>query len=119
MVLADLWAALAVARSCRFHFLGLVLPAREGSLVCGAKAEAVVLVKPSSRWAGHRVRQGGVVRDPVAHADALEAVDQQPPQQWDWLALQGWWAPHRSLVRLATMNTLLWLRPGSQLEFSK
>jgi 23S rRNA (cytidine1920-2'-O)/16S rRNA (cytidine1409-2'-O)-methyltransferase len=68
---ADPWPDLAVA-DVSFISLSRVLPALRGLLL--PEAEAVLLVKPQFEVGRGRVGKGGVVRDPQAHADALEAV---------------------------------------------
>ncbi|MCP9928034.1 TlyA family RNA methyltransferase [Cyanobium sp. CH-040] len=79
---SDLFAAgdprpdLAVA-DVSFISLALVLPALLGLLqptAQGAGVDLVVLVKPQFEVGRGRVGKGGVVRDPAAHADAIEAV---------------------------------------------
>ncbi|MCU0528182.1 MAG: TlyA family RNA methyltransferase [Cyanobium sp. Prado107] len=79
---ADLYATadprpdLAVA-DVSFISLALVLPALLGLLEPvgpGAGVDLVVLVKPQFEVGRGRVGKGGVVRDPAAHADAIEAV---------------------------------------------
>jgi 23S rRNA (cytidine1920-2'-O)/16S rRNA (cytidine1409-2'-O)-methyltransferase len=68
----DPWPDLAVA-DVSFISLVLVLPALR-ALLEPAGAEAVLLVKPQFEVGRERVGKGGVVRDPVAHADAITAV---------------------------------------------
>jgi 23S rRNA (cytidine1920-2'-O)/16S rRNA (cytidine1409-2'-O)-methyltransferase len=68
----DPWPDLAVA-DLSFIGLSLVLPALRRLLRAGP-AEAVVLIKPQFEVGRGRVGKGGVVRDPGAHADAIEAV---------------------------------------------
>ncbi len=63
---------LAVA-DVSFIALALVLPALRGLLAPGP-AEAVLLVKPQFEVGRERVGKGGVVRDPLAHADAIRGV---------------------------------------------
>jgi len=70
----------------------------------------VVLSNPSFEVGKARVGKGGVVRDPVAHADALEAVITARPQHRTWLACRAG-GLHRSLVRAGNHEYLLWLRP--------
>jgi 23S rRNA (cytidine1920-2'-O)/16S rRNA (cytidine1409-2'-O)-methyltransferase len=67
----DPWPDLAVA-DLSFISLCRVLPALRGLLA--PAAEAVLLVKPQFEVGPQRVGKGGVVRDPAAHADALEQV---------------------------------------------
>jgi len=62
---------LAVA-DLSFISLTRVLPALRSLLAEGS--EAVLLVKPQFEVGRERVGKGGVVRDPQAHADALETV---------------------------------------------
>jgi 23S rRNA (cytidine1920-2'-O)/16S rRNA (cytidine1409-2'-O)-methyltransferase len=68
----DPWPDLAVA-DLSFISLRLVLPALRGLLRPG-DSEAVVLVKPQFEVGRERVGKGGVVRDPAAHVDAIQAV---------------------------------------------
>jgi len=63
---------LAVA-DVSFIALALVLPAL-GRLLQAERREAVLLVKPQFEVGKDRVGKGGVVRDPLAHADAIRAV---------------------------------------------
>ncbi|MCP9916837.1 TlyA family RNA methyltransferase [Cyanobium sp. ATX 6F1] len=63
---------LAVA-DVSFISLALVLPALKG-LMAPEGQEAVLLVKPQFEVGRARVGKGGVVRDPEAHVDAIEAV---------------------------------------------
>ncbi|MCT0230572.1 TlyA family RNA methyltransferase [Synechococcus sp. CS-1324] len=69
----DPWPDLAVA-DLSFIGLPLVLPALRRLLHPAGPAEAVVLIKPQFEVGRERVGKGGVVRDPRAHADAIEAV---------------------------------------------
>lgn len=75
----DPWPDLAVA-DLSFISLTRVLPALKALLRPGPGdqaedgPEAVLLVKPQFEVGPARVGKGGVVRDPVAHADALEGV---------------------------------------------
>lgn len=75
----DPWPDLAVA-DLSFISLTRVLPALRALLRPGPGdtaadgPEAVLLVKPQFEVGPARVGKGGVVRDPVAHADALESV---------------------------------------------
>ncbi|TWB95120.1 23S rRNA (cytidine1920-2'-O)/16S rRNA (cytidine1409-2'-O)-methyltransferase [Synechococcus sp. Ace-Pa] len=108
----DLWADLAVA-DLSFISLALVLPALRRLLVA-EQAEAVVLVKPQFEVGKARVGKGGVVRDPVAHADALEAVITAAAAQ-DWLAAGLVASPITGPA--GNHEYLLWLRPGSQQSF--
>lgn len=68
----DPWPDLAVA-DVSFISLALVLPALR-ALLQPSGAEAVLLVKPQFEVGRERVGKGGVVRDPVAHAEAIRAV---------------------------------------------
>lgn len=67
----DPWPDLAVV-DVSFIGLALVLPALRRLLL--RPAEAVLLVKPQFEVGRARVGKGGVVRDPAAHAGAIEAV---------------------------------------------
>ncbi len=69
---ADPWPTLAVT-DVSFISLRLILPALR-RLLHGPEAEALVLVKPQFEVGKDRVGKGGVVRDPVAHQDAIETV---------------------------------------------
>ena len=70
----DPWPDLAVA-DVSFISLTRVLPALRGLLRPGADgAEAVLLVKPQFEVGRERVGKGGVVRDPLAHRDAIATV---------------------------------------------
>jgi len=64
---------LAVA-DVSFISLALVLPALVGLLQPGAGWDLVLLVKPQFEVGRGRVGKGGVVRDPVAHGDAISGV---------------------------------------------
>jgi 23S rRNA (cytidine1920-2'-O)/16S rRNA (cytidine1409-2'-O)-methyltransferase len=64
---------LAVA-DVSFIALGLVLPALLGLLQPQAPVDLILLVKPQFEVGKGRVGKGGVVRDPVAHCDAIEGV---------------------------------------------
>jgi 23S rRNA (cytidine1920-2'-O)/16S rRNA (cytidine1409-2'-O)-methyltransferase len=64
---------LAVA-DVSFIALELVLPALVRLLAPGVGAELVLLVKPQFEVGRDRVGKGGVVRDPVAHVDAIRGV---------------------------------------------
>ena len=68
----DPWPTLAVT-DVSFISLRLILPALR-RLLSGDDAEALVLVKPQFEVGKNRVSKGGVVRDPVAHQDAIETV---------------------------------------------
>ena len=103
----DPWPDLAVA-DVSFIRLALVLPAL-GRLLLGQRREAVLLVKPQFEVGKERVGKGGVVRDPHAHADAIEGV-------MEAALAEGW----RSCGVVASPITgpagnheyLLWLRSG-------
>ena len=70
----DPWPDLAVA-DVSFISLTRVLPALHGLLRAGADGvEAVLLVKPQFEVGRERVGKGGVVRDPLAHRDAITTV---------------------------------------------
>jgi 23S rRNA (cytidine1920-2'-O)/16S rRNA (cytidine1409-2'-O)-methyltransferase len=70
----DPWPDLAVA-DVSFISLTRVLPALRALLRPGANGvEAVLLVKPQFEVGRERVGKGGVVRDPLAHLDAVTAV---------------------------------------------
>ena len=103
----DPWPDLAVA-DVSFIRLALVLPAL-GRLLQEQQREALLLVKPQFEVGKERVGKGGVVRDPLAHADAIEGVMAAA-------ALEGW----RACGVVASPITgpagnheyLLWLRSG-------
>ena len=103
----DPWPDLAVA-DVSFIRLALVLPAI-GRLLVAERREAVLLVKPQFEVGKERVGKGGVVRDPVAHSDAISGVIQAA-------ASEGW----RACGVVASPITgpagnheyLLWLRGG-------
>ena len=69
----DPWPTLAVA-DVSFISLGLVLPALKALMCPDAPEELVLLVKPQFEVGKARVGKGGVVRDPQAHADAIDGV---------------------------------------------
>ncbi|MFN9934579.1 MAG: TlyA family RNA methyltransferase [Cyanobacteriota bacterium] len=70
----DPWPDLAVA-DVSFISLTRVLPALRALLRPAANGvEAVLLVKPQFEVGRERVGKGGVVRDPLAHRDAVTAV---------------------------------------------
>ena len=69
---SDPWPTLAVT-DVSFISLRLILPALH-RLLKWPSAEALVLVKPQFEVGKERVGKGGVVRDPVAHRDAIETV---------------------------------------------
>ena len=103
----DPWPDLAVV-DVSFIGLALVLPALRRLLRPGP-AEAIVLVKPQFEVGRERVGKGGVVRDPRAHADAIEAVIGAA-------TAQGW--PAAGLIAspitgpAGNHEYLLWLGPG-------
>jgi 23S rRNA (cytidine1920-2'-O)/16S rRNA (cytidine1409-2'-O)-methyltransferase len=68
----DPWPSLAVA-DVSFISLRLVLPAIK-ALLKPEDSEAVLLVKPQFEVGRERVGKGGVVRDALAHVDALNSV---------------------------------------------
>lgn len=68
----DPWPDLAVA-DVSFISLTRVMPALR-ALIAGVAPEAVLLVKPQFEVGRSRVGKGGVVRDPVAHREAIETV---------------------------------------------
>lgn len=80
---ADPWPTLAVT-DVSFISLRLILPALR-RLLHGSDAEALVLVKPQFEVGRDRVGRGGVVRDPVAHCDAIEMVI-TAAEELDWFA---------------------------------
>jgi 23S rRNA (cytidine1920-2'-O)/16S rRNA (cytidine1409-2'-O)-methyltransferase len=104
----DPWPDLAVA-DVSFIRLALVLPAI-GRLLRPERREALLLVKPQFEVGKERVGKGGVVRDPVAHVDAIGGVIAAA-------AAEGW----RACGVVASPITgpagnheyLLWLRSGS------
>ena len=69
---SDPWPTLAVT-DVSFISLRLILPALH-RLLHSPAAEALVLVKPQFEVGKGRVGKGGVVRDPVAHRNAIETV---------------------------------------------
>ncbi len=98
---------LAVA-DVSFISLTLVLPALRRLLVAEA-AEALVLVKPQFEVGRERVGRGGVVRDPVAHGDAIRRViDAAEGQGWQVQGLMG--SPITGPA--GNHEYLLWLAPG-------
>jgi 23S rRNA (cytidine1920-2'-O)/16S rRNA (cytidine1409-2'-O)-methyltransferase len=105
---ADPWPDLAVA-DVSFIRLALVLPAL-GRLLQGERREALLLVKPQFEVGKERVGKGGVVRDPLAHADAIEGVMAAA-------ALEGWWACGVVASPITgpagNHEYLLWLRSGT------
>lgn len=105
---ADPWPDLAVA-DVSFIRLALVLPAL-GRLLQGERREALLLVKPQFEVGKERVGKGGVVRDPLAHADAIEGVMAAA-------ALEDWWACGVVASPITgpagNHEYLLWLRSGT------
>jgi 23S rRNA (cytidine1920-2'-O)/16S rRNA (cytidine1409-2'-O)-methyltransferase len=95
--------------------LALVLPAL-GRLLQGERREALLLVKPQFEVGKERVGKGGVVRDPLAHADAIEGVMAAA-------ALEGWWACGVVASPITgpagNHEYLLWLRSGTWSAQSK
>ncbi|MCP9802557.1 TlyA family RNA methyltransferase [Cyanobium sp. T1G-Tous] len=69
----DPWPTLAVA-DVSFISLAQVLPALLGLLLPEAPLDLLLLVKPQFEVGKGRVGKGGVVRDPVAHCDAIAGV---------------------------------------------
>ncbi len=104
----DPWPDLAVA-DVSFIRLALVLPAL-GLLLQEQRREALLLVKPQFEVGKERVGKGGVVRDPLAHADAIEGV-------MTAAALEGWWACGVVASPITgpagNHEYLLWLRSGT------
>ena len=104
----DPWPDLAVA-DVSFIRLALVLPAL-GLLLQEQRREALLLVKPQFEVGKERVGKGGVVRDPLAHADAIEGVMAAA-------ALEGWWACGVVASPITgpagNHEYLLWLRSGT------
>ena len=104
---ADPWPDLAVA-DVSFISLALVLPAL-GRLLCDSRREAVLLVKPQFEVGKERVGKGGVVRDPLAHVDAIQGVMVAA-------AAQGWSACGLVASPITgpagNHEYLLWLRQG-------
>ena len=104
----DPWPDLAVA-DVSFIRLALVLPAL-GRLLQEQQREALLLVKPQFEVGKERVGKGGVVRDPLAHADAIEGVMAAA-------ALEGWRAcgvvPSPITGPAGNHEYLLWLRSGT------
>ena len=104
----DPWPDLAVA-DVSFIRLALVLPAL-GRLLQEQQREALLLVKPQFEVGKERVGKGGVVRDPLAHADAIEGVMAAA-------ALEDWWACGVVASPITgpagNHEYLLWLRSGT------
>ncbi|MEI6830607.1 MAG: TlyA family RNA methyltransferase [Synechococcaceae cyanobacterium ELA445] len=110
----DKRANLAVA-DVSFISLALVLPALQ-RLMEPSGAEAVVLVKPQFEVGRSRVGKGGVVRDPEAHADAIEGVIAA--------AAPLGWRPEGLVASPITgpagnHEYLLWLRSASAAEVER
>ncbi|MEN9767786.1 TlyA family RNA methyltransferase [Vulcanococcus sp.] len=105
---ADAWPDLAVA-DVSFIRLALVLPAL-GRLLRAERREAVLLVKPQFEVGKERVGKGGVVRDPLAHADAIEGVMAAAQSE-------GWWTCGVVASPITgpagNHEYLLWLRSGA------
>ncbi len=103
----DAWPDLAVA-DVSFIRLALVLPAI-GRLLRPQRREALLLVKPQFEVGKERVGKGGVVRDPVAHVDAIEGVIAAA-------AAEGWTACGVTASPITgpagNHEYLLWLRAG-------
>jgi len=105
----DPWPDLAVA-DVSFISLTRVLPALR-SLLAGVVPEAVLLVKPQFEVGRARVGKGGVVRDPVAHVDAIETVIAAASEQgWHPAALVA--SPITGPA--GNHEYLLWLRVPDQ-----
>jgi 23S rRNA (cytidine1920-2'-O)/16S rRNA (cytidine1409-2'-O)-methyltransferase len=83
----DVWPDLAVA-DVSFISLVQVLPALRNLLrpcptTPGAGVEALLLIKPQFEVGRQRVGKGGVVRDPLAHQDAINRViEASKAQHW-------------------------------------
>lgn len=83
----DLWPDLAVA-DVSFISLVQVLPAirtllRPSATAPGAGVEALLLIKPQFEVGRQRVGKGGVVRDPLAHQDAIyRVIEASKSQRW-------------------------------------
>jgi 23S rRNA (cytidine1920-2'-O)/16S rRNA (cytidine1409-2'-O)-methyltransferase len=83
----DVWPDLAVA-DVSFISLVQVLPAlrnllRPSPTTPGAGVEALLLIKPQFEVGRQRVGKGGVVRDPLAHQDAIHRViEASKAQHW-------------------------------------
>ncbi|MBM5807990.1 MAG: TlyA family RNA methyltransferase [Cyanobacteria bacterium M_surface_10_m2_179] len=104
----DPWPDLAVA-DVSFIRLALVLPAI-GRLLQPERREALLLVKPQFEVGKERVGKGGVVRDPLAHGDAIEGVIVAA-------AAEGWSACGITASPITgpagNHEYLLWLRSGA------
>jgi len=103
----DPWPDLAVA-DVSFIRLALILPAL-GRLLQSGRREAVLLVKPQFEVGKERVGKGGVVRDPLAHADAIEGVIQAATAE-GWCACGLVASPITGPA--GNHEYLLWLRSG-------
>jgi 23S rRNA (cytidine1920-2'-O)/16S rRNA (cytidine1409-2'-O)-methyltransferase len=110
----DPWPDLAVA-DVSFIRLGLVLPAL-GRLLKGERREAVLLVKPQFEVGKERVGKGGVVRDPLAHADAIAGVIAAAERE-GWRACGVVASPITGPA--GNHEYLLWLRSGDWSEQEK
>lgn len=83
----DVWPDLAVA-DVSFISLVQVLPAlrnllRPSPTTPGAGVEALLLIKPQFEVGRQRVGKGGVVRDPLAHQDAInQVIEASKAQHW-------------------------------------
>lgn len=111
----DPWPDLAVA-DVSFIALALVLPALLGlmaPLETEASRDVVLLVKPQFEVGRERVGKGGVVRDPVAHQQAIEGVITAAATQG--LAAAGLIASPIT-GPAGNHEYLLWLQPGSAPE---
>jgi 23S rRNA (cytidine1920-2'-O)/16S rRNA (cytidine1409-2'-O)-methyltransferase len=104
---ADPWPDLAVA-DVSFISLALVLPAL-GRLLQAPRREALLLVKPQFEVGKARVGKGGVVRDPLAHADAIAGV-LAAAQAEGWRPCGVVASPITGPA--GTHEYLLWLRQG-------
>lgn len=113
----DPWPDLAVA-DVSFISLSLVLPAVRKLLKAPAvekpcQPEAVLLVKPQFEVGRSRVGRGGVVRDPLAHIEAIEAVIKAAkPLGWEAAGLVG--SPITGPA--GNHEYLLWLRDSTHTE---
>ena len=110
---------LAVA-DVSFISLSLVLPALRGLMITeGLDAdvcEAIVLVKPQFEVGRERVGKGGVVRDPVAHIDAIIAViEAAKPIGWNPAGLVA----SQLTGPAGNHEYLLWLNPRDHQELTK
>jgi len=100
---------LAVA-DVSFIALELVLPALVQLLAPGVAADLVLLVKPQFEVGRDRVGKGGVVRDPVAHVDAIHGVISAAGA----LGLEAWGLVASPITGPAGNHEyLLWLRQST------